>query len=544
MVAFLKVGRRLPVKYVVYVVMMFLFVSPSLAQPAGPMFHMSDRCMACHNGLVDTSGKDISIGANWRGAMMAQSARDPYWQAGVRREIMDHQGARQAIEDKCASCHMPMARFTAKAGGKMGAVFEHLPIAPTQTEEDILAADGVSCAMCHQITEEKLGTEESFTAGFEVDTQKPLGQRAVYGPFEIDTGRTRVMQSSAQFVPTMKSHLQDAAFCASCHTLYTHALGPDGKVVGKLPEQVPYLEWKHSAYRESRTCQSCHMPVLQEPTDVSSVLGLPREAFSQHVFRGGNFFMPKLFNRYRVELGVEALPSELTRTMEQTEAHLQTKTAKVGIQQAVVRNGRLQVEVSIKNLAGHKLPTAYPSRRVWLELVVRDKDGRTIFTSGELKKDGSIEGNDNDTDSERFEPHYSVIENQEQVQIYEAIMVDYKDQVTTGLLSGVRFIKDNRILPLGFDKKTAHEDVAVHGAAAEDTNFDDKGDLVSYSIAIDNSQSPHHVEIMLRYQPIAYRWAQNLSAYKAMETERFVGYYNEMAQDSAVILAQDQKIVE
>ena len=531
-------------KYVVYVVMMFLFVSPSLAQPAGPMFHMSDRCMACHNGLVDTSGKDISIGANWRGAMMAQSARDPYWQAGVRREIMDHQGARQAIEDKCASCHMPMARFTAKAGGKMGAVFEHLPIAPTQTEEDILAADGVSCAMCHQITEEKLGTEESFTAGFEVDTQKPLGQRAVYGPFEIDTGRTRVMQSSAQFVPTMKSHLQDAAFCASCHTLYTHALGPDGKVVGKLPEQVPYLEWKHSAYRESRTCQSCHMPVLQEPTDVSSVLGLPREAFSQHVFRGGNFFMPKLFNRYRVELGVEALPSELTRTMEQTEAHLQTKTAKVGIQQAVVRNGRLQVEVSIKNLAGHKLPTAYPSRRVWLELVVRDKDGRTIFTSGELKKDGSIEGNDNDTDSERFEPHYSVIENQEQVQIYEAIMVDYKDQVTTGLLSGVRFIKDNRILPLGFDKKTAHEDVAVHGAAAEDTNFDDKGDLVSYSIAIDNSQSPHHVEIMLRYQPIAYRWAQNLSAYKAMETERFVGYYNEMAQDSAVILAQDQKIVE
>ncbi len=531
-------------KYVVYVVIMFVFVSPSFAQPAGLMFHTSDRCMACHNGLVDKSGKDISIGANWRGAMMAQSARDPYWQAGVRREIMDHKSAQEAIEDKCASCHMPMARFTAKAVGTSGAVFQHLPVAPAVTQGDILASDGVSCAMCHQITEEKLGTEESFTAGFVVDMQTPLGQRAVYGPFEIDAGRRRVMQSSAQFIPTTKSHLQDAAFCASCHTLYTHALGPDCEVVGELPEQVPYLEWKHSAYRESRTCQSCHMPVLQEPTAVTSVLGLPREAFSQHVFRGGNFFMPKLFSRYRVELGVEAMPSELTRTMELTEAHLQTKTAQVEIRQAGVRNDRLQVEVSVKNLAGHKLPTAYPSRRVWLELVVRDKDGRMIFTSGKLDKDGSIEGNDNDTDSERFEPHYSVIENPEQVQIYEAIMVDHQGQVTTGLLSGVRYIKDNRLLPEGFDKKTAHEDIAVHGAAAEDTNFNDKGDLILYSIATDKSQSPYHVEVMLRYQPIAYRWAQNLSTYKAMETERFVGYYNEMAHESIVILAQDQKILE
>ncbi|MBN2315844.1 MAG: hypothetical protein JXM79_18085, partial [Sedimentisphaerales bacterium] len=81
-------------------------------------------------------------------------------------------------------------------------------------------------------------------------------------------------------------------------------------------------------------------------------------------------------------------------------------------------------------------------------------------------------------------------------------------------------------------------------AAAEDTNFDDKGDMVSYSIAVGNFQNPYHVEVMLRYQPIAYRWAQNLSAYKAMEPERFVRYYNEMARESTVVLAQDQKIIE
>lgn len=527
----------------VYTFLILLLTVASTAHAAESMFHTSDRCMACHNGLVESSGKDISIGANWRGSMMAHSARDPYWHAAVRREIMDHPGARGAIEDKCASCHMPMARFMAKARGKPGAVFDFLPLAPARSDTDALVADGVSCSMCHQITAKKLGTEESFTAGFVLDSQTPFGQRPVYGPYDVDAGRNRVMQSSAQFVPTMSKHLQNPAFCASCHTLYTHALGPDGKVVGELPEQVPYLEWKHSAYRKSRNCQSCHMPALSKPTAISSVLGLPREGFSQHIFRGGNFFLPKIFNLHRMELGVEALPADLNKTVEETVAHLESKAARVGIQQAKVADDRLQLEVSVKNLAGHKLPTAYPSRRVWLNLTVRDREGCIVFTSGKLNPDGAIEGNDNDTDPRQFEPHYTRIENQDQVQIYEAIMEDQQGQVTTGLLSGVSYSKDNRLLPMGFDKKTAYEDIAVQGKAAEDTNFNDKGDRVLYSIALDKSRLPFSAEVKLLYQPIGYRWAKNLQTYKAVETERFVRYYDELTQESTVTLAQDQKTI-
>ncbi len=50
------------------------------------LFTHSENCMACHNTLVAPSGEDVSIGATWRSTMMANSARDPYWQAGVRRE--------------------------------------------------------------------------------------------------------------------------------------------------------------------------------------------------------------------------------------------------------------------------------------------------------------------------------------------------------------------------------------------------------------------------------------------------------------------------
>ena len=41
----------------------------------------------------------------------------------------------------------------------------------------------------------------------------------------------------------------------------------------------------------------------------------------------------------------------------------------------------------------------------------------------------------------------------------------------------------------------------------------------------------------LWYQPIAYRWAMNLKRYDAMEPKRFVGYYEEMAAGSGVMLA-------
>ena len=60
------------------------------ADPHREMFQTSDRCLACHNGLVTPSGEDVSIGVSWRASIMANASRDPYWQAGVRRETIDH----------------------------------------------------------------------------------------------------------------------------------------------------------------------------------------------------------------------------------------------------------------------------------------------------------------------------------------------------------------------------------------------------------------------------------------------------------------------
>ena len=123
----------------------------------GDLLRTSDACLACHNGLVAAAGEDVSIGSDWRASMMANSARDPYWQAAVRREVMDHLSACAAIEDECATCHMPTARYLERLDGRPGEVFTNLPVGASRAPHAGLAADGVSCSMCHRIGEEGLG---------------------------------------------------------------------------------------------------------------------------------------------------------------------------------------------------------------------------------------------------------------------------------------------------------------------------------------------------------------------------------------------------
>jgi hypothetical protein len=515
--------------------------APSPETPAAPavdvdaLFQPASVCMTCHNGLVTPSGEDISFGTAWRASMMAHSALDPYWQAGVRREVMDHPKAQGAIENECSRCHMPMAHVRAQAVGQAQAVFANVPGAP---DPDPLAVEGVSCAVCHQITGDRLGQKDSFTGHFTIDMTTPLESRRMFGPYAVDRGRTALMRSVTGFVPTTASHIQQSELCATCHTLYTRPLDKAGQPGGEFPEQVPYQEWLESEFRTSQSCQACHMPVVTEATRIASVVGEPREDVSRHTFLGANFFMLGMLNRYRADLGVVARSAELDAAVSATKAFLETSAARVEIARAQRVGSRLEADVVVRNLAGHKLPTAYPSRRAWLWLTVRDAQGRVVFSSGDVSATGAIKGNDNDQDAARFEPHYREIRTDDQVQIYESIIGNRAGAVTTGLLSAVSYLKDNRVPPRGFNKRAVPADVAVHGDALDDPDFTGGSDSVRYSIDVSAAQGPVVVDAQLWYQPIGHRWAQNLRAYYAPEPRRFVRYFDAMASSSALLLAR------
>jgi hypothetical protein len=507
------------------------------------MFAPSRECVACHNNLVSASGEDVSIGTSWRGSIMANAARDPYVLASVRRETIDHARHAGDIEHECATCHAPAAQKIAHAAGGKAQIFAHLAsvAAGTGTALDDLAVDGVSCTVCHQIAPDRLGTPESFNGNFVVGPPRADGRRRAFGPFEVDAGRRRLMHSVTDFEQEQAPHVRESQLCASCHTLTTQALGPDGRVIGSLPEQMNYQEWRHSSFfGEQRSCQSCHMPAAEGPVRVSSVLGDYRDRLARHTFLGGNAFMLRMLSRYRSELGIEATSAELEATARATVRQLEQETATVAVDQAAFRTGTLSFEVVVTNLTGHKFPTGYPSRRAWLHVTVRDRAGRAVFESGGVSTEGSIAGNDNDTAAATFESHHEEIATPEAVQIYESIMGTPAGAPTTGLLEATQYLKDNRLLPRGFDKRTAAREIAVVGAAVADPDFVGQGDRVRYRILM---SGPATIDVELRYQPIAFRWAHNLAAYDAPEAQRFVRYYKELAALSSVVVARVSRSV-
>ena len=94
---------------------------------------------------------------------------------------------------------------------------------------------------------------------------------------------------------------------------------------------------------------------------------------------------------------------------------------------------------------------------------------------------------------------------------------------TTGLLTAVGYVKDNRLLPRGFEKD--------HGGSMDRRGrrrrhrmptFPAAGDRVRYAIDVAQAERPFQIDAELRFQVIGFRWAENLRPYTSEETSRFV----------------------
>ena len=139
-------------------------------------------------------------------------------------------------------------------------------------------------------------------------------------------------------MPQRSDHIRSAELCATCHTLRTPARGDDGKIVGSLPEQMPYQEWLHSDYRSTRTCQSCHMPAVDRPVAIARTLGVEREGVHRHVFVAANFFMQRILGRYHDDLAVTAPPEDLATAADRTVAYMRAESAALTLDPAQVRS--------------------------------------------------------------------------------------------------------------------------------------------------------------------------------------------------------------
>jgi hypothetical protein len=497
---------------------------PPLPTDRNDFFLASGACAVCHENLLDDSGADVSLGTAWRSTMMANSARDPYWQASLRAEVGAHPEQRETIEELCTRCHMPMAHFTATVEQESTSVLDGGFLDPSN-DLHTLATDGVSCAVCHQIREDGLGLPTSYNGGYVIDRELRDGQRPSFGPYSVEEDQAAIMQAGSGHVPVQGLHVSSSEMCATCHTLYTPYLDALGQLAGEFPEQVTYLEWFYSSYRRTATCQECHMPDASGGVRVANSSVNPRSPFAQHTFVGANAYMLRVLEAFGAEQGATASSLQFADARRRAETYLGEETAQISFEDVEASGARLSAEVVIENLAGHKFPSAFPSRRAWLHVTVTDSGGQVVFESGGYGQDGAIVGNDNDADPASFEPHYRAVVSPEQVQIYETILRDSEGALTTQLMRAAGYLKDNRLLPWGFEKGAPYEDIAVRGEAREDENFTEGGDRVLYEVNLGGSAGgPFTLRAELLFQAVSYRWIENLRGLPGEEIDRFLRY--------------------
>jgi hypothetical protein len=180
--------------------------TPATPHPGFPLvefstndFAGSGNCAQCHGKMKDSSGQDVSIDSQWRSTMMANAAKDPYWQAKVASEVAQLPALKSAIEDACAVCHMPMAHTQALTDGKTVSILGSGFLNPAN-EFNKAAMDGNSCSLCHQIQAENLGKTESFEGKYKIDTSTGPPNRLEFGPFPNPL--QGAMQATVGFTPT------------------------------------------------------------------------------------------------------------------------------------------------------------------------------------------------------------------------------------------------------------------------------------------------------------------------------------------------------
>ncbi len=300
--------------------------------PTGP----ETECASCHPQQV----------AEWDVSSHAYAMKDPVFQAMVK--VGQHDTAGQ-LGDFCVKCHTPIGSATGAtavrkdpATGDFTQPFDGLPTDAT---------DGVSCLVCHSIT----SIEDESNADFTM-TRDGTRQGPIPNPDPCTAHQT-----------AHSDLFEDSKLCGTCHVV----VNPNDVALERT-----YIEWVQSDFNGFRSCQDCHMPSSTGPAAV----GHPSRTLHDHVFAG-------------VDVSLLSAPDfpGYAELRNRTEALLQGSVAFA----AVVDPSTRRVGVTIQNLAGHALPTgATADRQMWIELLVRNDAGATVFESGTLDENGDLRVND------------------------------------------------------------------------------------------------------------------------------------------------------
>lgn len=498
-------------------------------------FATGGRCMGCHGhdsagvAFYTASGEDVNIADDWAGTMMANSAKDPLWRAKVSHEILVNPGLQQAIEDKCTSCHAPTGHFESKYLGNP--YYSMMDLAT-----DTFGLDGVNCSACHQQKDSLMG--QNFSGNLHYT------KKIVYGPYQDPFGAP--MQFFIGFEPLYSTHVAKSELCGGCHTLLTESVDLSGNLTGNhFVEQATFHEWKNSTYSDTmagnRTCQNCHIPRINEPINIATDYPFldGRNPFGKHHLVGGNAFMLQLMRDNMTAVGATCTPANFDTSIARTKRYLRDSTLRMDVIQTGRTMDTVYYDVQLTNKCGHKFPSGYPSRIAYVEFVVTDNNGDTIFKSGITDANGNIIGRD-----PGFEPHHDICYTGNDVQIYEMVMGDVNANPTTVLERADTCLKDNRLVPPGFSTGHLSYDTTRIIGTGSDADFNYTGptegtgaDVIHYHVFINGYGGTLNISSRVYYVSVPRPWLDEMFAFTSAPIDSFRTMYDN-ADHSPMLVAE------
>ncbi len=357
----------------------------------------------------------------WTPSLMANSARDPVFWAGVALASQDD--AENTID--CVRCHAPNAFLQGRGGA----------IAIDQLEPDAGDLDGVTCELCHRMTE----GSELGNAQYEIDDVLQGGTVVRRGPWDYTDGVPQPVPGVEGHATTFDPFTGSAQMCGTCHDVTTHRdrVDDDGNSLGTpFNEQRTYSEWARSAYAQEgddfRSCVDCHMPEVPDSAACGPYNNLYQhpEGNRRHELLGANRFMLTLLQEDAApgfEAGTYGVALERMDEFLATAASMEVQPPDA----VDLGTGLEGLTVTVTNESGHKLPSGYSEGRVmWIEVVARYND-QIVMSSG------------------LWDQETASIQDDPAVRRYEGIAQDYETGTRNHLLLNNYWAEDSRIPPRG-----------------------------------------------------------------------------------------------
>src|SRR2546426_3489951 len=341
----------------------------------GEKFVPSTRCGTCHTDAH----------AQWRQSAHGNAFREPFYQKNVK-DLQNQKGIE--FTRHCESCHNPAALFTGALtkGSKVKRPFDE---------------DGVSCISCHSIQAATGRGIGGYVMGEPALLVKEDGTRLLAGVTD---------QQILDFIPSirramMRPLLKTADFCGACHKSQVPRELNDYKFIRAFAVADEYQmssfskESPHPYYvRDKETCNSCHMKREPAPLfDVSAKQG----KLASHRWPAANTAIP-VFYKWPEQLDAvtkflenDALGVDIFAIRRKSPGtSAEEFIAPLNRSSFTVKPAdRIMAEVVITNKnIGHSFP---PELRdfyeAFVQFVVTDETGKTLYQSGFIKPNGYLD---------------------------------------------------------------------------------------------------------------------------------------------------------